>query len=43
MSKGLSSYKESERKAVAERRAKSAIKGLGYWGAIDFLNKKVKS
>lgn len=40
MAKGLSSYPEEDRKKVAERRTKGNTKGLSYWGAIDYLNKK---
>ena len=37
MSKALCSYPKSERAKVALRRAKSSEKGLGYWGAMDFI------
>lgn len=45
MSRSLKSYPENQRLAVARRRAavhkdKNALKGLGAWGALDYLNKK---
>jgi hypothetical protein len=44
MSKGLSSYPEHQRVAVAERRVRNQARGNGYWGAMDFLDsQKAKS
>ena len=40
MSRPLSSYPESERKAAAQRRMQSEENGLGKLSAQDFLNRK---
>lgn len=48
MSKGLRTFKDAERRQIAQRRAtwytkesekRKAPRGLGYWGANDFLKK----
>lgn len=40
MTKGLNSFPEAQRPAIANRRAKGAVRGNGFWGAIAFLDKK---
>lgn len=40
MSKALSSYPEDHRRTVAERRVINNTKGLGYWGAMDYMRRK---
>lgn len=40
MSKGLASFPEDRRMAVATRRAANSERGCGYWAAVSFLNKK---
>jgi hypothetical protein len=42
MSRPLRSYPVGMRRKIAERRLKDATKGLGYWAAYDFINKKHK-
>lgn len=42
MSKGLRNYKEEDRAKVAQRRLQNNTKGLGYWGAYDYQNRKKK-
>lgn len=40
MSKGISSYPEHLRESVARRRIAGNVKGLGFWGATDYFNRK---
>ena len=42
MAKALSSFPKAERVQVALRRVASETKGLSYWAARDFLQKKEK-
>lgn len=43
MSKSLKSIPVADRDRVALERSKGAIRGLGYWGAVDYLAKKKSS
>ena len=40
MSKSIRSYPESERPLIVRRRLASQTKGLGYWAATTFPNKR---
>lgn len=40
MSKSIRSFPEVERDAVANRRLKGATKGLGYWSAVKYFERK---
>lgn len=42
MAKGLRSYPEKEREAVALRRLKNKTNGNGYWAAVDYIRKVKK-
>lgn len=41
MSKGLRNYTGPMLKRVVERRLKDNTKGLGYWAAYDYHNRKM--
>lgn len=40
MSKGLRHYSKAQVKGVVMRRLAAKTKGLGYWAAMDYMNKK---
>ena len=40
MSKGLQSYPEQQRAAIATRRLIGNTRGCGFWGAKDYFDKK---
>lgn len=40
MSKGLASYSSEQIAKIAERRIINGTRGIGYWGAINYFDKK---
>ena len=40
MTKGLMSFPEHRRLAIAQRRVKNSVRGNGFFGAQDFLDKQ---